>query len=83
MRFLDEEGKIKIWPAKRLLKIEVLRYLSKKFEYEKDYNEKEVNQIISDWHSFNDFFLLRRGLIESGFLSRTEDGAKYWRVGSS
>lgn len=82
-RFLDDKGKIKIWPSKHLLKIEVLRYLSGKFEQGQEYNEKEVNQIISNWHTFNDFFLLRRGLIECRFLQRTEDGAKYWRVESS
>lgn len=82
-RFLDEEGRIKSWPAKRILKSEVLRYLSDKFEYGQDYTEKEVNHIISNWHTFNDFFLLRRGLIELGFFSRTENGSKYWRVEES
>lgn len=78
-RFLDEKGKIRIWPSKKEVKIEVLRYLSTKFEYDKCYSEKEVNAIIDEWHKFNDYFLLRRGMVEYKFLFRTKDGAKYWK----
>ncbi|AQR96049.1 DUF2087 domain-containing protein [Clostridium saccharoperbutylacetonicum] len=78
-RFLDDEGKIKIWPKKKELKIEILKYLSTKFEYDKNYVEKEVNVIIEKWHTFNDFFLLRRGMIDYKFLCRTRDGSNYWR----
>lgn len=78
-RFLDNEGKIKIWPTKKDRKLEILKYLSTKFEYDKIYNEKEVNAIIDTWHTFNDYFLLRRAMVECRLLSRTRDGAKYWR----
>lgn len=80
-RFLDDEGRIKIWPVKKDKKLEILRYLSTKFEYDKTYSEKEVNTIIEAWHTFNDRFLLRRGMIEYNLLSRTRDGAKYWKEG--
>lgn len=78
-RFLDECGKIKTWPSKKDKKIEILKYLSNKFEYDKFYTEKEVNAIIDEIHTFNDYFLLLRGMIDYKFLSRTKDGAKYWR----
>lgn len=78
-RFLDDDGKIKIWPSKKDVKIEILKYLSSNFEYDKFYTEKEVNAIIDENHTFNDYFLLRRGMVDYKFLSRTKDGAKYWR----
>lgn len=78
-RFLDSEGRIKIWPTKKDKKLEILKYLSIKFEYDKIYSEKEVNAIINTWHTFNDYFLLRRGMVECRLLSRTRNGAKYWR----
>ena len=78
-RFLDEKKKIKIWPAKRDLKIEILKYLAQKFETGVIYTEKEVNEIIKNWHTFSDFFLLRRGLIDMKYLSRTKDGLQYWK----
>lgn len=78
-RFLDDKGRIKIWPVKKVMKEEILKYLSTKFEFDRIYKEKEVNAIINQWHSFNDYFLLRRGMIECKFLYRTRDGSKYWR----
>lgn len=78
-RYLDPEGKIKVWPSKHKNKFLVLEYLATKFEYERMYTEKEINSIIQAWHSFEDYFLLRRGLIEYKMMARTKDGAKYWK----
>ena len=78
--FIDNSGKIKTWPAKRELKLEILKYLADKFEYNHFYSEKEVNSIIECWHSFGDYFLLRRGLVDSKLLSRTKNGSRYWRT---
>lgn len=77
--FLDEDKKIKSWPAKKEKKQAVLLYLSTKFEKDRMYTEKEVNERINEWHTFRDFFLLRRGLIEEGLLNRTRDGSRYWK----
>ncbi|HEX2945414.1 MAG TPA: DUF2087 domain-containing protein [Clostridia bacterium] len=81
-RFLDGNGRIRIWPSKRDMKESVLSYLAEKFEYNKTYTEKEVNNILQEWHTFNDYFLLRRDLVDIGLLSRTRNGASYWRVES-
>ena len=78
-RFLDTEGKIKQLPQKVMIKKEVLAYLALKFEFDIDYTEKEVNEIIKTWHTFNDYFLLRRELIDYRFISRTTDGSRYWK----
>ena len=78
-RFLDDQNRIKIWPSKKEMKFEILNYLADKFEYGRFYKEKEVNSIIDNWHTFGDYFLLRRGLIDYCFLSRTKNGARYWR----
>lgn len=78
-RFLDEEGKLKLWPAKQAAREEVFGYLAEKFEFERNYSEHEVNAILASWHTFGDLFILRRGLIESGWLMRMKDGSRYWR----
>ncbi|HEX3029231.1 MAG TPA: DUF2087 domain-containing protein [Clostridia bacterium] len=77
--FLDQENKIKVWPSKKDKKLEVLSYLSTKFESGRSYTEKEVNQVIESWHTFGDYFLLRRGLVDYHFLSRTKSGSSYWK----
>lgn len=78
-RFIDNEGKIKVWTKKREVKIEILKYLASKFQYDHLYKEKEVNSIIMKWHTFEDYFLLRRSLIDYGFLCRKKDCSEYWR----
>ena len=78
-RFIDNEGRIKIWPKKKEGKIEILKYLATKFQYDCLYSEKEINGIIIKWHTFEDYFLLRRSLIDYKFLSRRKDGSEYWR----
>ena len=75
--FLDEQGRLKSYPAKRKRQICSLIYLASKFERDKLYTEKEVNQVISNWHTFNDWALLRRDLLDSRFLSRKPDGSEY------
>jgi hypothetical protein len=77
-RFLNEEGKLTIFPSKKQNKMLVLLYLSAKFQPEVIYTEKEVNEIIDQYHTFQDKWLLRRELINQGFLSRLPDGSQYW-----
>ncbi len=81
-KFLDNKGRLKTWPAKKGMKIEVLKYVADKFEGNRFYTEKEVNNIIENWHTFGDYFLVRRSLIDSGLLERTRNGSKYWKTDS-
>ena len=78
-RFLDEDGKLKAWPAKRSAQGDVLTYLAGKFEYDRNYTEHEINAILASWHTFGDFFLLRRELVEHGWLVRLKNGSRYWK----
>ena len=76
--FIDDGGKIKQIPVSNKKKISVLMYLAEKFDVDKIYNEKQINTIINGWHTFEDYFLLRRLLVDYCFLNRTADGSKYW-----
>ena len=78
--FLDKEGKIKAMPSKRAVRKAVLAYLAAKFELGRNYTEKEINAICDQWHTFNDYFLLRRELVDAKFLQRERDGSRYWRA---
>jgi Ser/Thr protein kinase RdoA (MazF antagonist) len=35
--------------------------------------------LIECWHTFGDYFLIRRGLIDNWLLSRTKSGSRYWK----
>jgi len=78
--FLNGSGKIKSWPARQKKQRLVMEYLSDKFEADRIYTEKEINTILMEWHLFNDYFILRRGLVDLGFLSRKPDGSEYWKI---
>ncbi len=76
--FLDGNGRIKQIPVPNRTKIPVLEYLCGKFETARVYTEKEVNAVIDAWHTFGDYFVLRRLLIDYGLLERIPDGSRYW-----
>ena len=78
--FLDSNGKITKIPVPARTKLPLLQYVAEKFEPSRDYTEKEVNAVISAWHTFNDYFILRRLLVDYGFLARVPDGSRYWVV---
>lgn len=75
--FLDVNGKLTAFPAKRKMKICCLFYLAQKFEAEKDYTEAEINNVLLDWHTFADPATLRRELYDYHFLDRSRDGKVY------
>ena len=76
--FLDENGKLINYPSKRKFKILSWFYLASKFESGRKYTEKEVNELLRDWHTFDDWAMLRRDLYDSRFLNRENDGMFYW-----
>ncbi len=74
---LNADGSIRQIPAPPKLQI-ILNYLINFFEFDKNYAEKEVNQIIKRFHE--DTAGLRRDLIDANLLARESDGSRYWRV---
>jgi|GEM_PF-352903 Penicillin V acylase and related amidases len=78
LRFLEGE-QIRQLPMKAAHKYCVLQYLASKFETGKEYTEGQVNALIDEWHTFGDYFVLRRELIDSGLMKRLPNGSKYWR----
>lgn len=78
--FLDAEGKLTAWPSKRSKRLLVMEYLVQKFESDKTFTEKEVNDILNSWHTFGDWAVLRRALVDYGFLTRDRAGLAYRRL---
>jgi hypothetical protein len=79
-RFLDAAGRVTMWPAKRQSQDLLLSYLASKFEQGREYTERDVNQLLNQWHSYQDHATLRRALYDARLLDRTPDGARYWRA---
>lgn len=75
--FLDADGKLTAFPAKRKMKLYALLYLAQKIPADTDFTEREINDILLDGHTFVDPATLRRELYDYGFLDRSRDGKVY------
>ncbi len=69
-------GPLKTFYMKEKNKLVVLKQIAKHFEPNRNYTEKEVNEILKK--VYEDFATIRRYLIEYGFMDRKLDGSKYW-----
>lgn len=69
-------GRITKLPRKELKLLTVLEWVTLGFEPERIYTEKEVNEVIKQYH--DDFASIRRDLIDFGFLRRERGGSQYW-----
>lgn len=81
-QYIDPEGRITMWPRrkKRKLQINILRYMLHQFEMNRVYTEREVNDILKAYHTFEDWALLRRELFELGWMTREKNGTEYQRI---
>lgn len=75
--FMDAEGRITLFPSKSKMKSYVLLYMAEKFETGRQYSEKEVGELLKQWHTFSDPATLRRELYMYHFLERSDDGMTY------
>ena len=78
--FLDEEGRLTSWPAKPKKQMLALQLLAGKLEWNRLYSEKEINELLTKFHTFEDAALLRRELYMKHFLHREPDGSAYWKT---
>ncbi|MEH7225710.1 DUF2087 domain-containing protein [Bacillus sp. JJ1566] len=77
-KFLPEgiNGRLLKFPPKEKQRLIILREITRRFETDMIYTEKEINQVIRDM--YDDYVLIRRYLISYGFLERKADGSQYW-----
>ena len=78
--YLNKDGKFDRMPGKKQKKkvAAMLQFLALQFDSEKKYSESEVNEILNQYHSFNEPATLRRLMFGSRLLDRTIDGRNYW-----
>lgn len=60
------------------MNLQALIYLASKFEKDKRYTEKEVNELFNKWHTFTDSAILRRELYNHVLIGRERTGKSYW-----
>ncbi|QPC82419.1 DUF2087 domain-containing protein [Phototrophicus methaneseepsis] len=79
-KLTDAQGRVNRWPSTKDTdeQMAVRRYLASKFEPGRTYTEREVNDILNQWHTFEDWALLRRELFMYQLIARYKDGTSYW-----
>jgi hypothetical protein len=63
-------------PAKEKRKYMMLCIMIHHFNMGKNYTEKEINDILKPMG--DDYVMIRRYLIDYGFMGRTDNGKSYW-----
>jgi len=71
-----QEAKLKKFPLKEKQRLIILREIIKHIDNDKTYSEKALNDILIP--IYEDYVLIRRLLIEYGFIDRKDDGSEYW-----
>ncbi len=72
----DSVGRLVSLPVKEKKKLIVLEHIMQCFDSIKQYTETEINHILEP--IYDDIFLVRRTLVDYGFMNRTRDGSSYW-----
>ena len=75
--FIDHEGRVMQIPVKEKKRLPVLQYVAAQLDAATQYTEQEINEFLRQSVSV-DFMLMRRLLVDAGYLCRTANGASYW-----
>ena len=76
--FTGPDGRLKAFPAQEKKYLVLLHRVVKIFEPGARYSEKQVNQILSQFHE--DTAKLRRDLVDYHLMAREGGGGQYWRL---
>jgi len=70
-----KDGCLLVIPKKEKDKLEVLNEVIKLFDQYRTYTEKEINEILKT--VYPDFAVIRRYLVDYGYLSRNKECSEY------
>ncbi|MDD6719781.1 MAG: DUF2087 domain-containing protein [Lactobacillus porci] len=76
-----KDGRLQVIPRKQKAKDALFDALIDRFEFGRDYTEMEVNEVLAA--VYDDYAILRRYLVDTGYLERDPYGRHYWRADSN
>lgn len=77
LRFFKDNKLVQI-PKKEKDKILLFNWFVTLFDASKTYSEKEINKVIKRF--YDDYAIIRRHMVDYGYLKRTDDEKSYERV---
>ena len=75
--FVDEDGRLNRWPSRYKVQRMAATLLAGRFERGREYSEAEVNLLLIEAHTFGDWAIIRRSLVDWRYLDRESDGTRY------
>lgn len=79
-RHFDPGGGMIRWPGKYTERVLCLWVLWSRLPPRQVFSERQISEKLNLEHGFGDPALLRRELVDGGWLTRTRDGSEYRRV---
>ena len=79
-RYFDGEGCLIRWPGKASHRPDCLWVMWSRLPARAVLHEREINERLAAEHLFGDHALLRRELVDGGWMTRTLDGREYRRL---
>lgn len=76
--FVDDSGRLMQWPSRYKVQRMAVALIARRFEPATQYSERELNFLVMDGHTFADWALIRRSLVDWKFMARVSDGSRYW-----
>ena len=78
--YFDDRGRLTRWPGKANHRVDCLWAMWSRLPARTSMHEREVNERLGAEHLFGDHALLRRELVDGGWMRRTQDGRDYRRL---
>ncbi len=80
LRVFDQDGLMTRWPKKTSVQALCIAWFWSRLPAKTDLSEADVNAILQDTEDFGDHVLIRRSLVDHGFVTRALDGSTYRRI---
>lgn len=80
LRHYDKQGRLARWPGKTWAQHLCLWGLWAHLPKYTAMTEREISEVLNQWHNFQDAAILRRTLWEMKLVSRSPDGRDYRRI---
>jgi len=79
-RYFDDQGVLMSWPSRLNLQTLSQWVFWSRLPRGAVFTEREISDLIQDWHDFGDHALIRRAMVDARMLERTVDGRQYRRI---
>jgi hypothetical protein len=79
-RYFDTEGVLTSWPSRFAIQTLTQWVFWSRIPRGEVFTERQISDLIRDWHAFGDHAIIRRAMVDAKMLERTQNGREYRRI---